>query len=321
MTLSSAIDSAIANRDWQEVKKVLLSHHKKNRSEVGLTAISDLTPLQVAALYQPSVAHQMIDKGVRVDVHTKALLDLSLDGCTTDELGQYVEGYSPLGMAVYRGCTESIDSLIQQGDEVNRKQFRAGFYVWEDQAMDEWGATWYPIHIAAVHGYLASAVENIKVLVSHGADLSVTNLYGATAIHLAATHCWIETVKVLIEVGADIEAKTAPVSERVHQVTVTPPNVPRPSSGLTPLMVAVQEGFEDLVVFLLQHGADVNAKTDQGYMPLHLAAHPWWAENTSIIQTLLDHGADKSACTEAGAAPIEIARRAGFAESMALLRT
>ena len=86
-------------------------------------------------------------------------------------------------------------------------------------------------------------------------------------------------------------------------------------------MVAVQEGFEDLVVFLLQHGADVNAKTDQGYMPLHLAAHPWWAENTSIIQTLLDHGADKSACTEAGAAPIEIARRAGYAESVALLRT
>ncbi|WP_407809560.1 ankyrin repeat domain-containing protein, partial [Staphylococcus aureus] len=47
---------------------------------------------------------------------------------------------------------------------------------------------------------------------------------------------------------------------------------PQTKAGYTPLHVACHFGQINMVRFLLQHGADVNAITSHGYTPLHQAA-------------------------------------------------
>jgi ankyrin repeat protein len=45
----------------------------------------------------------------------------------------------------------------------------------------------------------------------------------------------------------------------------------RTNDGWTPLHVAANEGREEPVQFLLENKADINAKTSRGWTPLHLA--------------------------------------------------
>ncbi|XP_010771531.1 ankyrin-2-like, partial [Notothenia coriiceps] len=64
-----------------------------------------------------------------------------------------------------------------------------------------------------------------------------------------------------------------------------------------------------MVNFLLQQGASVNAKTKNGYTPLHQAAQQG---NTHIINMLLQHGAKPNATTANGNTALTIARRLGY---------
>uniref|UniRef100_A0A8C4R9G5 Ankyrin-3-like n=1 Tax=Eptatretus burgeri TaxID=7764 RepID=A0A8C4R9G5_EPTBU len=64
-----------------------------------------------------------------------------------------------------------------------------------------------------------------------------------------------------------------------------------------------------MVNFLLQHGAEVNAKTKSGYSPLHQAAQQG---HTHIINLLLRNGAQPDLVTEHGNTALAIARRLGY---------
>ena len=319
--MNESLEDSIQRRNWGSVKELLLQEHAENRAAVGLTTNSSLTPLQTAALYAPACASQMLDAGVPPDVHASAVLQLPISSYPSASFAEYAEGYTPLGMAVYRGAKETVEELLRRGDDVNRPQHRAGFYVWETDALNSGHARWIPIHIASLHGYLESSSEIIKILHHHGANLNASNVYGGQAIHLATTHGWTENVKTLLALGADIEAKTAAIDEEIHQLTGTPVDVPRPNRDVTPLMIAIQEGFLELTRFLLDNGANVNSRADQGFTPLHLAAHPWWGENLPIMRLLLAAGADLQIKNERGDSPLDLALRAGYHATAELLRT
>ncbi len=59
--------------------------------------------------------------------------------------------------------------------------------------------------------------------------------------------------------------------------------------GDTPLHHAVSEGHKEVVKLLLQKGADVTAKNCNGYTPLHFAAHSGY---TDIVEMFIEQGAD-----------------------------
>ena len=314
------LTQALEQGDWEKLKALMLQDEEQNRAQIGLEVHSELTPLQVAALYRPEIARSMLSRQETVDISSKVLLGLPLDKLSERDFATYSEGFSPLGLAVYRGQTDSIQALLHKGDDPNRSQDRAGFYVWETEALDAGLTRWTPLHIATLHGYLKDAPKNIKLLCENGADLAAFNTYGAQAIQLAATHGWLENLKVLLTLGARVDAETESVDEKVHRITGTPSNVPNPKSGITPLMVAVQEGFPLVVTHLLESGADVNFTTSDGYTPLHLAALPWWHENNEIVEILLAKGADKTVRNDANDYPYDLAQRAGNLRTAELLK-
>ncbi|KAF6083677.1 ankyrin 1 [Phyllostomus discolor] len=70
--------------------------------------------------------------------------------------------------------------------------------------------------------------------------------------------------------------------------------------GYTPLHVASHYGNIKLVKFLLQHQADVNAKTKLGYSPLHQAAQQG---HTDIVTLLLKNGASPNEVSSVSTRP------------------
>ena len=76
-----------------------------------------------------------------------------------------------------------------------------------------------------------------------------------TDLHRAAKNGHAETVSLLLDNGADINAKNR--------------------DGQTALHVAAKYGHDAIVSLLLDNGADIEAKNIDGSTPLHRAAKKW----------------------------------------------
>lgn len=74
-------------------------------------------------------------------------------------------------------------------------------------------------------------------------------------------------------------------------------------TGDSLLMVAVYKGNLEMTKFLLEHGANVQARNEQGYTALHLAM-PWM--KIEIADLLLEHKADLCAKTKKGEIPLSL---------------
>ncbi len=124
------------------------------------------------------------------------------------------------------------------------------------------------------------SVEAVKLLLDKGADVNAKNQFDATALVWGANDP--AKAKLLIGQGADVNART--------------------QAGRTPLMVAATcDGCVETVRLLLAKGADVNAKDARGGTALHAAAE---ANDNQVIGLLLDKGANAAAGDGAGFTPL-----------------
>jgi ankyrin repeat protein len=74
------------------------------------------------------------------------------------------------------------------------------------------------------------------------------------------------------------------------------------------LHLAVSHGNPEIVAFLLEQGADIDARRTGGFTPLHDAARQG---NEEMIKLLLEHMADINATTDDGQTPMELAIKSG----------
>lgn len=146
-----------------------------------------------------------------------------------------------------------------------------------------------------VSSYIASGIDpNIKGAVgNHG--------HQATALHWAASEGNLETVRLLLSKGANVNSLTEPDSS-------------------TPLMAAASNGYADIVNLLLDNQADVNASDDHGTTALQSAAAHG---HLSVVSALLKKAVwidlaarDKSE----GMTADEWARKNGYLDVAQLIR-
>ena len=112
-------------------------------------------------------------------------------------------------------------------------------------------------------------------------------------------------------INATINNQLAEVKRLIHEEGADI-NTHAPSGGKTPLHIAVEFGYTEIISFLITAKADVNAVTQRKFTPLHVAAQKG---NTQLVELLVKAGAEIDACSDVGCTPLHEAAANGQSEA------
>jgi uncharacterized protein len=147
-------------------------------------------------------------------------------------------------------------SLVKQRADVNAPQA-------DGTTALHWAARW-------------DDAETVDLLIKAGANVKVSNRFGATPLLLACTNGSAAVIEKLLAAGEDANAVFT-------------------QGGDTALGTASRTGKIDAIRVLLKRGADVNKTNQRGQTPLMFAVAE---KNAAAAQFLLENGADPNAHTK-----------------------
>jgi uncharacterized protein len=124
-------------------------------------------------------------------------------------------------------------------------------------------------------------LETARLLLKSGADARLPNRYGLTPLGLACSNGNAALIRLLADAGADVNAADP--------------------TGETPLMTAASVGPLDAVRLLVERGAVVDAKDPTFQQTALMFAVR--GNHSPVAQFLIDHGADVNARTRTGETP------------------
>lgn len=150
---------------------------------------------------------------------------------------------------------------------------------------------------------------------------------GRTPLQIAAADGREVFVELLLKAGADPEARgtdghnameTALINGRTQVATLLAPRNKRIDADAL-LLVLAQHGTRDrfALAFLLQRGANLNARGPDGDTPLLIAVR---RNDRVFVRHLLDRGADPSVTDARGRSPLAVAEELGHEDVARLLR-
>jgi hypothetical protein len=177
----------------------------------------------------------------------------------------------------------------------------------------------YPQHVNASGGYyltpLVAALagkhfQTAKILRHSGADPNVQFLARNTVLHAAASYGDVEMARVLLNLEADVNIQ--------NEYGCTPLNYVLGSDSLASSVEVsnYQESLANVARLLLDHGADINTRDNNGEIPLHIAVSNRYIE---LVRVLLEYGADVGAEDMEGRTPFSLAKERQSDEIMKLL--
>jgi len=157
-----------------------------------------------------------------------------------------------------------------------------------------------PLMLAARTGNLAVA----KLLVQHGADVNARERYrDQSAVMWAAAEGHGEMVEFLVAQKADLTVR-AKSTDWDTQISSEPRVQYRPTGGLTPLLYAARAGCLRCVTAMVSAGADVDRPNPDGMTPMIMALDNGYP---AVAQYLLDHGASPHTWDWWGRTPLYVA--------------
>jgi len=149
----------------------------------------------------------------------------------------------------------------------------------------------------------ASAMGRNNQIMQHLArDHELVNAYaedGFQPLGLASFFGQYETVRLLVQSGALLNSTSKNIL------------------NASPLQSAAATGEKNIVLYLLEKGADPNIRENSGYTPLHAAAQNG---DVDIIRALLYNGADLHAVGDDGKKPVDFAIERNHEEATRLLK-
>ena len=220
------------------------------------------------------------------------------------------DGRTPLHVAARVGSLGVVEWLVSNGAETNPVSANNST----------------PLH-------LTTSQEIARVLVRGGADPRARNGWGFTAMQKAAQERHPEVVRVFVELGYELDLKSALFLEeresaktilREHPEQATKPGEASNLWGdVTPLGIAAANGDLELVRLLLEAGAPVNGRTVLPNCHFRCATaltNAVWGKHIDIVKLLCQNGAD---CGAAGgkfyATILDYAREHSSTEMLAVL--
>ncbi|XP_058483117.1 receptor-interacting serine/threonine-protein kinase 4 [Solea solea] len=218
------------------------------------------TPAHVACQHgQENVIRVLLSRGADIRIKGKdnwtalhfaawqghlGIVKLLVKQAAADVDGQTTDGRTPLHLASRRGQYRVARILIELGANIH--MLSAGLNT--------------PLHVAAETGHTSTS----RLLIKHQADIHAQNDHRLTPLHLASQRGHLATVKMLIEEGADPY---------------------RPAHALrTPCHLAAENGHCEVLKELLHHCPDGGALSDeQGLSPLHLAVQGGYSDIITVL--------------------------------------
>jgi ankyrin repeat protein len=204
---------------YQEIAELLVA----NGALINPVDIMGLSPLHCAAIGgNLQIAKMLIAKGAAINAqrgdYVKGWSWVTVSGNTYTERavssGKFVEGRTPLHLAVTGGNREMTELLIASGSIVDMRENH--------------GNT--ALHFAAANNHRNVA----EVLVRKGAEINARGSNGSTPLHTAAQWGSRDMVEFLLANGAEVNAKN--------------------QTGLTPLRLAVSNKRNDVAEYLRKQG-------------------------------------------------------------------
>jgi ankyrin repeat protein len=229
-------------------------------------------------------------------------------------------GATPLMIAAAAGDTRTITALVENEADVNAKDtakgetalmFAAAFnrtdavklllargadHTATTKVVDLFALTAPEEEAMARQGGRGGAqparVDIAGATRSYRYNELISSQGGMTALHFAARQGFTESVKALVEGGADLNQVNA-------------------GDRTTPLLIAIINGHFDLAAYLIDKGADVRASAFNGATPLFAVLNIQWAPKSlypspkayqqqqttylELMRRILDKGADVNA--------------------------
>ena len=234
-------------------------------------------------------------------VIVKMLVKAGAGVCVRDKVGD-----TCLILAAYKGHTETVRYLAtlpevdmnQRGRRGQTALHRVALTVHADvvgllidagadiEAKDD--HEWSPLHMACEAGKIA----NVKMLVKAGAEVFVTNDDGDTCLILATYHGHTDSVRYIVGLReVDLNHKGF--------------------NDLTALQNAVDKEHPDVVQLLIDAGADIETKDEEGQSPLHWASR---SGSLAIVKMLVEAGAGVCVTDNEGRTCLTLAGANGHTE-------
>ena len=201
--------------------------------------------------------------------------------------GTNKDGNTALHLAAFLGHAETAELLIKNGASVNTKNHDGGTPV--DILWVPWEMTVLltkPLGIKLEQKQVEAGRAEIAKRLGVNAPPESKGTGTTSNIFEAAHTGDLNAMKKHLAAGADLNARN-------------------PLFGSTLLSTAALMGHSKIVGLLLEKGADVNARSQDGGTPLHAAA---FLGRVDTVKILLKHGADTTARNRDGATPLDAAK-------------